>query len=565
MTSWQLMLVSLAGLVALAVCESVGAASPGENDARARRFLEKHEAEVRPLEIRVNLLWWDANTTGKDEAFAKKQEAETRLDLRLSDRENFAELKAIHQGRPSDPLLARQIDVLYRQYLSRQIDPELLKAMLARSNAIEQAFNVYRAKVGGKELSQNDVRRVLRLSEDSAERKAVWEASKDVGRQVEAGLKALVKLRNQAAHSLGFKNYHAMSLYLNEQDQEQVIRLFDELDALTREPFHQAKAKIDAALARQCGVTVDQLRPWHYHDPFFQEPPAAGEIDLEPVYAPIDVIGTCRAYFAGIGLEADDVLARSDLFEKPGKSPHAFSTNIDREGDVRVLANVVPGREWLGTMLHELGHAVYSKYVPPSVPYVLRDASHPLTTEGVAMMFEANAGNPEWLRAMGVEIREPEKLFRELREMRRAKLLIFARWCQVMLRFEKAMYEDPEQDLNRLWWDLVEKYQELRRPEGRDAPDYASKMHLVAAPAYYHNYMMGEMFAAQLHEAIVRKVLPSADPRTAQYAGRRAAGEFVRARVFAPGATMDWNTLTRHATGEALNPRALAKDLQERP
>ena len=43
--------------------------------------------------------------------------------------------------------------------------------------------------------------------------------------------------------------------------------------------------------------------------------------------------------------------------------------------------------------------------------------------------------------------------------MLRDKLLIFSRWCQVMLRFEKAIYADPDQDLNELWWDLVEKYQ----------------------------------------------------------------------------------------------------------
>ena len=97
------------------------------------------------------------------------------------------------------------------------------------------------------------------------------------------------------------------------------------------------------------------------------------------------------------------MLGRSDLYEKPGKSPHAFSTDIDREGDVRVLANVVPGHEWLETMLHELGHAAYSKNIPRSVPYVLRIESHALTTEGVAMMFERLAGDPRWLRAMGVE------------------------------------------------------------------------------------------------------------------------------------------------------------------
>jgi peptidyl-dipeptidase A len=131
-----------------------------------------------------------------------------------------------------------------------------------------------------------------------------------------------------------------------------------------------------------------------------------------------------------------------------------------------------------------------------------------------------------------------------------------------MLRFEVALYDHPEQDLNRLWWDLVEKYQEVRRPEGRNQPDYAAKIHIVQAPAYYHNYMMGELFAAQVHQALVRGVLGEADPARAVYVGNPAAGEFLKTKVFAPGRTLLWNELTRHATGEPLNPRGFAEGLK---
>ena len=57
----------------------------------------------------------------------------------------------------------------------------------------------------------------------------------------------------------------------------------------------------------------------------------------------------------------------------------------------------------------------------------------------------------------------------------------------------------------------------LKRPEGRNAPDYASKIHIVSAPAYYHNYMMGELFACQVHAAIARDVLHDQDAANAIY------------------------------------------------
>ena len=190
-----------------------------------------------------------------------------------------------------------------------------------------------------------------------------------------------------------------------------------------------------------------------------------------------------------------------------------------------MLANIVPNEMWLETMLHELGHSVYSsKNIPRSVPYALRCESHILTTEGVAIMYGRFADNPWWLQAMGVKLPDPERFRRVAAQRRRSQLLIFSRWCQVMFRFEMALYDNPDQDLNRLWWDLVEKYQELRRPEGRDEPDYASKIHIVTAPVYYHNYMMGEMFASQVHHAIARDVLRGAEPTTAVYVGNKAAG-----------------------------------------
>jgi peptidyl-dipeptidase A len=535
--------------------------APANPDQAAREFVATHEKFVRPLEITLNLAWWKANTTGKDEDFAAKVEAENKYDEALSNRERFAQLKALHESAIKDPILAREVDVLYRTYLEKQLDPELLKRITSKANEIEQAFNVYRAKLNGKEITDSEARRVLKESKDSDERQAVWESGKGVGAVVADDLRQLVLLRNEAATRLGFKDFHAMRLFLAEQDQAQVLKLFDQLDELTREPFAQAKAEIDVALADYCGVPVDELQPWHYQDPFFQEAPAVSDVSLDKVFANADIQGICRKFYAGIGLPIEDVLKRSSLYEQPGKSPHAFCTDIDREGDVRVLANIVPNEYWMGTMLHELGHSVYSsKNIPRSLPYVLRTDAHILCTEGVAMMFERFSKSGQWLEAMGVPVTDPQAYSAAGAEMRRNQLLIFSRWCQVMLRFEQQMYANPGQDLNALWWHLVEKYQLIKKPAGRNAPDYAAKIHVVSAPCYYHNYMMGQLFACQVHATIARDVLGASDIPNAFYTDDKKVGEYMKTKVFGPGATLSWNELTRHATGEDLNAKAFAAE-----
>jgi len=554
----------VAGFV-LFLAQPLAAWASPEVTERARKFVADHEARLRPLEIAGSLAWWNANISGKPEDFKKKEETQNRIDEALVNPPAFAAVKELKNQLKDidDPITTRAIQVLYLTYLEKQVDPALLKKMVARSNTVEKAFNAFRARVDGKEMTDNEVRKVLKESKDSERRQVVWEASKAVGGVLEADLRELVKLRNQAAVSLGFKNYHALLLHLNEQDGDAIIKLFDELDDLTREPFRAAKAEIDARLAADYHIPAADLMPWHYHDPFFQETPAVFSADVDAPFAKVDLLKLTRDFYAGIGLPIDDVIARSDLKERPGKSPHAFCTDIDREGDVRVLANIDQNAYWASTLLHECGHSVYSsKNIPRTLPYTLRLEAHILTTEGVAMMFERLAKRRAFLEKMGVPLAEPEAFAETGAKMLRYQLLIFSRWCQVMLRFEKGMYENPDQDLGKLWWDLVEKYQLVKRPAGRRAPDYASKIHIVSAPVYYHNYMMGELFASQLHHAIARDVYQGADPNTVIYVDNKEVGAFMKKRVFDPGRTLDWNQLTKHATGELLNAKAFAADFK---
>ena len=116
------------------------------------------------------------------------------------------------------------------------------------------------------------------------------------------------------------------------------------------------------------------------------------------------------------------------------------------------------------------------------------------------------------------------------------------------------------EDLNALWWELVEKYQQVRKPKGRSAPDYGSKIHICSAPVYYHNYMMGQLFASQVHHALSKEL--GTNPSTTIYIGDKRVGDFMKKKVFEPGKTLSWNELTRHATGEGLNAKYFARDFK---
>ena len=556
----------MAGVPARAVAQDTGgAAVKSEAEQRACAFIAEYEKTIRPLEIAENRTSWNAQASGKDEDYKADEEAQNKVDAALADPKQFAVLRQLREelkaDAKADPLVARQIELLYLEYLGRQVDPELLKKINAKSTAIMQAFNVYRPEVDGKKLAESEVDQILKENRDSQYRRRVWEGSKDVGKVVEKDLKELVALRNEAARKLGFEDFYDMELQRGEMTRAQVLKLFDELHELTAGLFREAKGRIDAKLAADFGIRVAELQPWHYHDRFFQESPDAYGVNFDTFYKNADVVKLAGKFYDGIGLNVDDVIARSDLYERPGKYPHAQCFDIDRVQDIRVMANAVPNAMWMGTMLHELGHATYDKYIPASLPYVVHDAAHTFTTEAVAMLFERLALQPAWMQSMGLTVNDPAAVAKaQVRAQSDAKL-IFEAWAQVMVRFESAMYAHPDQDLNKLWWDLVAKYQLVQRPEGRNAPDYASKIHIVTTPAYYHSYMIGELFVSQMQSTLRRDVLKAAE-MTPLFTGRKEVGDYMKTKVFAPGARMKWDAFVRYATGEELSPRAMMEELK---
>jgi len=530
-----------------------------ENKLKA--FIEAYDAKVKPLQKEASLAYWDASGSGKDEAYAKFEDLSNQLVKIYADKKDFATLKEIKESKAiKDTLLNRQLEVLYLSYLGTQTDTSKLEKVIKLETAIEKKFNTFRVELKGNKLSDNEVEDLLRTSVNSEELKAAWLGSKEIGLTVAEDLIKLVKMRNEIAKELGFNNYHEMSLKLSEQDPTEVEKVFDELDELTRASFASLKNDIDTYYATRYKIPAAQLMPWHYQNRFFQEAPKIYPIDLDVYYKDKDVVKLTKDYYSGLGFDISSILEHSDLYERPGKYQHAYCTNIDNEGDVRVMANVKNNAYWMNTMLHECGHAVYDKYIDSSLPFSLRTPAHTFTTEAIAQIFGRFASNPMWIKDMtGISEDEMKKIAEDSHKTLRLEQLVFSRWAQVMYRFEKGLYENPDQDLNKLWWDLVEKYQMLKRPEGRNAPDWASKIHIASSPCYYHNYLLGELLASQLYYHITTNVLKSDDYSNTDFAGRKEVGNYLKDKVFAPGARFFWNDMIEKATGEKLTAKYYAK------
>lgn len=529
-------------------------------EKKMTEFIDQHVEIIKPLCLESSLAWWDNALTGSDDSAQRAAEINAQLMKIYANPDEYAFLKSIPKDEIHDPLIARQHDMLLRGYEGEQMSDDMIDRMVKLDTEISQEYNNFRADVNGESMLENDIRKVLSESTDLDLRKAAWEGSKRIGARVEERVLELVKLRNQVARDQGYTDHYAKSYHLSELDLERVFNQFDALAALTDPIWEEWKSRFDIRQASRLGITVEELRPWHYTDQFFQEAPA-GTFNLDQFFTGKSMEELTRSFYSSIGLPVDDVMSRSDLYEKPGKNQHAFCTDIDHEGDVRVLCNVRSNEHWMGTMLHEFGHAVYDKYTDYSLPFMLRGPSHTLSTEAIAEMMGRFSSNALWLKLYaGIPQEKMAELNEATLERERSKFLVVTRWFFVMCYFEREMYRNPDQDLNKLWWDMVERYQGIHRPDDRNEPDWASKLHLALAPVYYQNYLLGEMFAAQILSHIRRVVLQD-EAAEALFISPKV-GQWLKERIFTPAAVRPWEDGLEYATGEALNPAYYAAQLK---
>ena len=523
------------------------------------RFISGFEERLTPVERAADAAWWNLATSGTEEAQEEFVGAGKEYNGLFSDRDEYEMLRGLHEDLDAveSLLLRRRVEVLYRTFEERQGDGETLgriEELEAEANAI---YGNHRSVVGGEKLGENEIRDLLRSSEDEDLRREAWEASKSVGREVEGTVRELARLRNQLASEQGYENYYARSLKLQEIETGELAGIMDELASATDAPFQRLKNGIDAKLRRKFGV--DEVMPWHLSGPFFHRAPDVAGVDLDGYFVGRDLEELTRRTFDGLGLDVRCVISKSDLYEREGKSQHAFCTRIGREYpyDVRVLANVRPDANWMDAMLHEFGHAVYDRHVNPRLPYLLRTYAHANTTEAIALMMGALIDDPGWLRSVvGAAPEDVDRDAAKLATHRRVGRMILTRLVLIMYHFEQALYADPDrEELNSVWWDLVERFLYIERPPGRDEPDWAAVIHVAVAPVYFHNYMLGELISAQLRNYLESHITQG------PFYENEVAGRYLLESFFGPGARENWRDTVLRATGEPLNPEHFVNSL----
>jgi peptidyl-dipeptidase A len=479
-----------------------------------------------------------------------------------------------HRGELT-PVTARELErVLLNAAEGPMTNPQLVADRVAAETQQASTLNSFVFTLNGKPITANEIDDQLATNRNLAERRAVWETSKESGPALKPGLMKLQRLRNGVARELGYHDYFALQVASYGMSTDEMVALQDRFMRDLRPLYLQLHTWVKYELARRYGQPVPKRIPAHWLDNRWAQewPGLVAAASLDPYFKGRSaewIVKTAEAFWSGLGFPKlpASFWEKSDLYPvKPGehrlKNTHASCWHVDLDTDVRSLMSVEPNPEWFFTAHHELGHGYYFiSYTRPEVPPLLRLGANPAFHEGMGELASLAAGQEPYLRA--IHLLPPDFKYDETAFLLNDALsptVPFIFWASgTMTHWEADVYAQnlPPDQWNARWWQYVRDFQgvEPPGPRGEAFCDAATKTHINDTPCYYYSYAIATVLKFQLNEYIARHILHQ-PPQRCNYAGNRQVGDFLRG-IMEKGATEDWRKVLHDATGEDLSTRAM--------
>ncbi len=479
-----------------------------------------------------------------------------------------------------EPLTVRQLNqVLLNAAEGPMTNPLLVTRRITSETRQASFLNSFQFKLKGKPITVNEIDNLLNSSSDLAERKAVWEASKEIGPTLSTNLMILRDLRNGVAGEMNYPDYFSLEVAAYGMSTEEMEKMNEKFMDDLRPLYLQLHTWTKYKLAEKYHQPVPDKIPAHWlNNRWAQNWTGLVEAaDIDPYFKGKTaewIAKTAEEFYTGLGFKPlpASFWVKSDLYpvpkgDKRKKNTHASCWHIDLENDIRSLQSIEPNSEWFYTAHHELGHGHYFEaYTRPEVPPLLRIGAAPGFHEGIGELIALASSQVPYLQAKGIlpaDFKADKTAFLLDDALARSVPFIFFA-SGTMTHWEADIYAHqlPQDDWNGRWWQYVSKYQGVEPPEKRDEKwaDYSSKTHINDTPAYYYNYAVATVLKFQLHDYIARKILHQ-PPQSCNYAGNKEVGAWLE-NILEKGGTEDWRKVLKEATGEELSTRAMVEYFQ---
>lgn len=230
---------------------------------------------------------------------------------------------------------------------------------------------------------------------------------------------------------------------------------------------------------------------------------------------------------------------------------HASAWDLDNKEDVRIKMCIQPTTDEFLVIHHELGH-IYYDLAYRKQDHLFKgganDGFHEAIGDTVALSI-----TPDYLKSIGLLDQVPDAS-QEINVLlnRALQKVAFLPFSYLVDQWRWKVYagETKPQDYDKVWWELREKYQGVKRPAPMEAGgfDAGAKYH-VPADVPYSRYFLAHILQFQMHRALCREAGYSGPLNRCSIYGNKAAGKKFQA-MLEMGTSRPWNEAIHTLSGE---------------
>ena len=515
-------------IILLLICTVSRAESPASGISKQLDSIEK---KLEWIYHRLTLEQWEYHVSGVSDSLEFYQDLYRYLlansDIFKSNPGGLEQVKDQEQKHRLQLVLARLLP-----------DRVRFKAdILNLSDSLNGLFTHFRSDLQGQTLPLSKLNNTYRTSRNRSERENAFRAASAVGDSVSYGMTMIFQLRNKEAVRLGYQNYFDMIAAQTPLGTRSVLQLIYKLDSLTQKYFTTIS---DNALKT---VGVNELEFW----------------DLDYTHSQINLRADEFFNFDKELRVLDNVLERMGFEVEQLPIYYARNSDVNKmltdnvfevraPYDVRIILTETDRELRIRQLLKTTGQALYSVHIAEDKPvynFMAQRTWQMAMSEIMALL----AIDSLWLNDFASM---PIGFIRQYRKARYEQELIEVRMLLLNLHFEYEAYLNPDQDLNRLYWDMLQKYTGLPRHE--DITVWASNRKFLNSPLISINQLLAKIIAAQSVNYM--------NDYLGQPVDNLRTSAFLIQNYYRFGSRYNWTELLKRGTGEELNPEHLINHFQ---
>lgn len=548
--------------------------------ASARAYFDAlNHAYVAVHRTKEELFWATYMATSDDHAgFARAEKAYKAFisdpDRLRATRDHLVRLRAAAPGDERDTLIHGLMGWL-ALFEANIVDTDEGQALMREIVDAEAALFEKKSDLQPRHINEHGASEVASLgmlatnqSTNPVEsyRRSSFEAYREIERWVLAnGFLDLVKLRNRFARVLGYANFFEMKLRKNER---MTPRQLDDIltDFLAR--TEDANGRSLSHLRDAHGARA--LDPWNVR--FFATGDVVRRMDEYMPFGP--ALARWVRSFRRLGIRFRGATMQLDLLERPGKYQNGFChgpipTWINERGEwvpgqINFTAEAKPdqvgsGLRAINTLFHEGGHAAHFANVAQNAPCFSQEyaPTSMAYAETQSMFCDSLLDDADWLKRYAFN-RDgdpiPEALVRERVASTQPMRAFDERSIAVVPCFESVLYQLDDAELT------PDRVLALARDTEVRVLGIESPRPLLAIPhllnqesaASYQGYLLANMAVYQTRAHFLREHGYLTD--------NPAIGPALTGYYWAPGNSVDHDTMLRDLTGEGFSARYLADE-----